>query len=53
MKIDGVALQYLPKPAAEELPVINADQIKSILYLGIKGDIQPAAANEHTIDTYA
>jgi hypothetical protein len=53
MKIDGVASQYLPKMATEEPPVINADQIKSILYLGIKGNISSVVGNKHTVDTYA
>jgi hypothetical protein len=53
MKIDGVALLNLPKMATEELPVINANEIKSILYLGIKGNIQPVTGNKHTVDTYA
>ncbi len=33
--------------------VIDAKDIKSILYLGIKGDIFIPIGEKHTVDTYA
>lgn len=53
MKIESVALPSVPTTPIEELPVINAEQIKSILYLGIRGNVRLAVNAEHTVDTYA
>ena len=36
-----------------DLPIIKADDIKTILYLGIKGEIKLDAGKKHTVDTYA
>ena len=33
--------------------VIKADDIKAILYLGIKGDIKLDTGKKHAVDTYA
>ena len=51
MKVDSVALP--PLPNTPDLAVITADDIKAILYLGIKGDIKLEAGKKHTVDTYA
>ncbi len=51
MKVDSVALP--PIPNAQDLSVIKADDIKAILYLGIKGDIKLDMGKKHTVDTYA
>ena len=53
MKVDSVALPAVPITQAAEMPIINADDIKSILYLGIKGQIKLDTGNKHTVDTYA
>ena len=33
--------------------IIDINDIKSILYLGIKGDIHIPVEEKHTVDTYA
>jgi hypothetical protein len=53
MKIDSVALPTVPNTQAVEMPIINMDDIKSILYLGIKGEIKLETGKKHTVDTYA
>ena len=51
MKVDSIALPSMPNP--QELPIIKADDIKTILYLGIKGEIKLDTGKKHTVDTYA
>jgi hypothetical protein len=57
MKIEG--LIQLPQlynhsvPAEQEFPVIDEKMIKSILYLGLKGNIQIQPEDKHTVDTFA
>ncbi len=51
MKVDSVALP--PLPNAQDLQIIKADDIKAILYLGIKGEIKLDTGKKHTVDTYA
>jgi hypothetical protein len=53
MKVDSVALPTVPNTQAAEMPIIKADDIKSILYLGIKGEIKLDTGKKHTVDTYA
>ena len=53
MKIESVALPGVATSPIEELPVINAEEIKSILFLGIKGSVRPDSEARHTVDTYA
>jgi hypothetical protein len=53
MKIESVALSSVPTTPIEDLPIIKAEEIKSILYLGIRGNVRPAATAEHAVDTYA
>jgi hypothetical protein len=53
MKVDSIALPALPSAPAAELPIIKVDDIKTILYLGIKGEIKLDAGSKHTVDTYA
>jgi hypothetical protein len=53
MKIDSVALPTVPMTQTMEMPIIKVDDIKSILYLGIKGEIQLETGKKHTVDTYA
>ncbi len=53
MKIESVALAGAKNPSTADLPIMKADAIKAILYLGIRGDIKLDLGNSHTIDTYA
>jgi hypothetical protein len=53
MKIESVALPSVPTTPIEEMPVIKAEEIKSILYLGIRGNVRLAVNAEHAVDTYA
>jgi hypothetical protein len=53
MKIESVAIPSVPTTPIAEMPIIKAEEIRSILYLGIRGNVQPAADARHTVDTYA
>ena len=53
MKVENIALPILPVSQPEELPIINAEEIKSILYLGIRGEVKLELGGKHTVDTYA
>ncbi len=53
MKVDSVALPTVPIAQTADMPIINVDDIKTILYLGIKGEIKLDTGNKHTVDTYA
>jgi hypothetical protein len=53
MKIESMALPSVPTTPIEEMPIIKTEEIKSILYLGIRGNVRPAVNAEHAIDTYA
>ncbi len=53
MKVESVAVPHVPATQMDELPIIKAEEIKSILYLGLRGAIQLDAGKTHTIDTYA
>jgi hypothetical protein len=53
MKVDSVALPNVPMTQTAEPPIIKVDDIKTILYLGIRGDIRLESGSKHTVDTYA
>ena len=53
MKVDSVALPAVSNPQMNDLPIMNAEEIKNILYLGIKGEIKSEPGNKHAVDTYA
>jgi hypothetical protein len=53
MKVDSIALPTMPSTQAAEMQVINVDAIKTILYLGIRGEIKLDVGKKHTVDTYA
>ena len=57
MKVDSVAIPAVSNaqstPQVNDLPIMNAEEIKSILYLGIKGEIKLDTGKTHTVDTYA
>jgi len=44
-----------PRPAVEpvELAVIKLEEIKSIIYLGVRGQMLPGVAENHRVDTFA
>ena len=54
MKVENIATQAAVSMPHVEAPVINVDQIKSILYLGLKANLQPTeTGSDHAVDTYA
>ncbi len=53
MKVDSVALPAVSNAQMNDLPIMNAEEIKNILYLGIKGEINVEPGNKHAVDTYA
>lgn len=53
MKIESVALPSVPTTPIEEMPIIKAEEIRSILSLGLRGSVRPAENAGHTVDTYA
>ena len=53
MKVDSIVLPIKPASQPEDLPIIKAEEIKSILYLGIRGEVKLDAGKKHTVDTYA
>ena len=40
-----------PAPSAPEAPVIQLEEIQSIIYLGVKGEVLPVES--HRVDTFA
>jgi hypothetical protein len=52
MKVDTIPLPMGQNTAAVDMPLIKADDIKTILYLGIKGAIK-LDGTKHAVDTYA
>ena len=53
MKIESIALAGTQNASSADLPIMKADAIKAILYLGIRGDIKLDAGKSHTVDMYA
>lgn len=57
MKIEGIVSHRRPvapsETPVEEAPIINAEEIKSILYLGVRGDISTIVDKKHAIDIMA
>ncbi len=54
MNIDNVTIkpaEARPAPSTPEPPVIQLEEIRSIIYLGVRGEIQPAES--HRVDTFA
>jgi hypothetical protein len=51
MKVDSIALP--PVPNTQDVAIMKADDIKAILYLGIKGEIKLDMGKKHAVDTYA
>jgi hypothetical protein len=55
MRVDGITQTPVFNSAtdSQNLQVIDEKQIKTILFLGIKGDIKIKPENGRGIDTYA
>jgi hypothetical protein len=58
MNIDTISSMKPPSDSrlaveAVAAPVIQLDEIKSIIYLGVKGQIEPAGTENHRVDTFA
>lgn len=58
MNIETISSVKLPpdsrgSPVSLEPQVINLDEIKTILYLGVKGRIYASGAESHRVDTFA
>jgi hypothetical protein len=53
MKVDTIALPLGQTTQPAEMLVINVDAIKTILYLGIKGEIKLESGPKHAVDTFA
>jgi hypothetical protein len=53
MKVDPIALPLGPNTQNADMPVIDVDAIKAILYLGIRGEIKLESGPKHAVDTYA
>ena len=55
MKVDGInmALQFSQKPRIAEPPVMDVNEMKSILYLGLKGNVKIESNENHKVDTFA
>jgi hypothetical protein len=56
MKIQGVSNILVPNTSMEDLPIIDAKEIQSILSLGIRGNIRPETEDtgaKNTVDMLA
>jgi hypothetical protein len=53
MKVEGIGNLHVPATKTDELPIIKEEEIKSILYLGLRGAIKLDPGKTHAIDTYA
>ena len=57
MKVGEVTQGLFQNPNTTQIPVIKAEEIKSILYLGIRGNIKLStdgkSNSSHTIDMFA
>ncbi|MBN1799241.1 MAG: hypothetical protein JW822_11740 [Spirochaetales bacterium] len=56
MEINAINNPNLFTQTMETVPkqtIIDINDIKSILYLGIKGDMHIPVEEKHTVDTYA
>ena len=54
MKVENMTPQAKPSMPRVDVTVIKVEEIKSILYLGLKGELPlTEAALNHAVDTYA
>lgn len=56
MEVQNISTVNIPlqaKPVNRTIQVIEIDQIRSILYLGVKGGVKALESQDHSIDTFA
>ncbi len=53
MRVEGIGSLLVPAAKTDELPIIKEEEIKSILYLGLRGTVILETGKKHAIDTYA
>jgi len=53
MKVDPISPPVGQSTPIADMPLIKADDIKTILYLGMKGQIRLEPSTRHAVDTYA
>ncbi len=53
MWVEGSIQLPVPTTPIDDLPIIKADQIREILYLGVRGNIRLPGHAGKTVDTYA
>lgn len=51
--IPSINITLLAKPAVEMNQLIELEQIKRILYLGIKRPVKTSDGQDHSVDTFA
>jgi hypothetical protein len=55
MNVDNITIKPVevrPAPTPPEPPVIQLEEIQSIIYLGVRGGVLPAESH-HRVDTFA
>ena len=56
MEVQSIPLTVITpstKPAVEMNQLIELEQIKRILYLGVKGSVKTLDSQDHSVDTFA
>ncbi len=53
MRVEASIQLPAPTTPIDDLPNIKADQIRTILYLGVRGNIRLPGNTGTTVDTYA
>jgi hypothetical protein len=53
MKVDPIFPPVGQSTPTADMPLIKADDIKTILYLGIRGQIRLEPSTKHAVDTFA
>jgi len=56
MEVQSIPSTVIPlsaKPAVDMNQLIELEQIKRILYLGIKGPVKASDGKDHSVDTFA
>jgi hypothetical protein len=53
MKVESVIVPRKPASPTDDLPIMNAEEIKTILYLGIRGAVELETDKKHSVDMLA